>query len=160
MRGGLKYVPCQKVPTRGWESLWKHVSLERQDVDASFLSTSNLPLSALPGFLDQVKLIFSDFVNFQHSRQWLRSEIGQFLFSPRDRQDVGLGAGHFLSKTHQLVRLSLLGSDQPWNPETQLWMGWLATKVYGPLGSLCNNGGGSLSSWLSPLWTELCRSSA
>ena len=139
---------------------WKHVSLERQDVDASFLSTSNLPLSALPGFLDQVKLIFSDFVNFQHSRHWLRSEIGQFLFSPRDRQDVGLGAGHFLSKTHQLVRLSLLGSDQPWNPETQLWMGWLATKVYGPLGSLCNNGGGSLSSWLSPLWTELCRSSA
>ena len=40
---------------------WKHVSLERQDVDASFLSTSNLPLSALPGFLDQAKLIFFRF---------------------------------------------------------------------------------------------------
>ena len=65
MKGGLKYVPCQKVPTRGWESLWKHVSLERQDVDASFLSTSNLSLSALPGFLDQVKLIFFRFR--QHS---------------------------------------------------------------------------------------------
>ena len=40
---------------------WKHVSPERQDVDASFLSTSNLPLSALPGFLDQAKLIFFRF---------------------------------------------------------------------------------------------------
>ena len=63
---------------------WKHVSLERQDVDASFLSTSNLPLSALPGFLDQAKLIFFRFR--QHSTfkaiiaKWNRAI---FVFTPR-----------------------------------------------------------------------------
>ena len=63
---------------------WKHVSLERQDVDASFLSTSNLPLSALPGFLDQVKLIFFRFRQLSTFKamiaKWNRAI---FVFTPR-----------------------------------------------------------------------------
>ena len=74
---------------------WKHVSLERQDVDASFLSTSNLPLSALPGFLDQAKLIFFFQISSTFNIQGNDCEVksGNFCFHPETDRTLGWEPG-------------------------------------------------------------------
>ena len=84
MRGGLKYVPCQKVPTRGWESLLEARFPWETGCRRQFPVNKQPPLSALPGFLDQAKLIFFRFRQLSTFKamiaKWNRAI---FVFTPR-----------------------------------------------------------------------------